>query len=121
MFGLGPPELIVIGIVVLIFILLCIASSIRPYWSKYWLKEDMEAVATYGTKHNLEKTRKRLAQVLDEGGHDFEVDDFNIHKSENNTVSISISYIDEISIFGLVLKELGFDIKTTMREVKEFF
>jgi hypothetical protein len=51
----------------------------------------------------------------------FKGDDFIIEKDENNKVSISITYADEISIFGLTLKELSFTAERSSYEVKEYY
>ena len=53
-------------------------------------------------------------------GFSFKGDDFIIEKDENNTVSIKLTYADEISIFGLKLKKLKFTVERSSYEVKEF-
>ena len=42
-------------------------------------------------------------------------------KDEDNTVSISLTYQDEISFFGFILKKLEFTMNVTERETKEYF
>jgi hypothetical protein len=102
--------------------LIClIACAIWPYWTQHGIKSDVKAAALYGTKHSIEDTEKFLSDKLKERGYNFGPREFYIEKDENNTVSIGLTYQDEISVFGLILKELEFTLDMTERETKEFF
>ncbi|MFH1930982.1 MAG: hypothetical protein ABIN18_05260 [Pseudomonadota bacterium] len=81
----------------------------------------MKAAVLYGTKHSIEDTRKFLSGKVKERGYDFGPQDFHIEKDENNTVSISLTYQDEISFFGFILKKLEFTLDVTKRETKAYF
>jgi hypothetical protein len=102
----------------LIFLIVC---AIWPYWTQHGIKSDLKEAALYGTKHSIEDTEKFLSEKLKERGYDFGPREFYIEKDENNKVSISLTYQDEISVFGLILKELEFTLDITKRETKEFF
>lgn len=109
----------IIFYVVSIAIILLIGSAIRPYWNKYWITSDLETVALYGTKHDIEKTQKLLDEKIEDRGIDFEPEDLNLEKDENQTVTISLSYRDKISLFGVVLKDLDFTVDVTEENTKE--
>ena len=96
-------------------------SAVRPYWSKYWLKKDMELAAVYGTKHDIEQTRRFLDEKMKDAGRDFEGDDFEIDKDEKNDVYIRVRYQDSIRVFGSLLKDLEFEVEASARDVKEYF
>jgi hypothetical protein len=81
----------------------------------------VKAAALYGTKHSIEDTEKFLSEKLKERGYNFGPEEFYIEKDENNTVSIILTYQDEISVFGFILKELEFTLDMTKRETEEFF
>jgi hypothetical protein len=102
----------------LIWLIVC---TIWPYWKQYRIKSDLETSALYGTKHSVEDTRKLLSKKLRERGYNFGPDDFHIEKDENKTVSINLTYQDEIRFFGLILKELGFELNVTKAETSEYF
>ena len=102
----------------LIFLIVC---AIWPFWTQHGIKSDVKAAALYGTKHSIEDAEKFLSAKLKERGYNFGLQEFNIEKDENNTVSISLTYQDEISIFGLILKELEFTLDMTERETEGFF
>ena len=102
----------------LIFLIVC---AIWPYWTQHGIKSDLKAAALYGTKHSIEDTEKFLSAKLKERGYNFGPEGFYIEKDENNTVSISLTYQDEISVFGFILKELEFTLDMTKRETEEFF
>ena len=89
----------------------------RPYWDKYWLGNDMEAVAIYGTKNTIPHTKAFLTRKMKMAGRDFTAKDFTIEKEENNTTTISITYEDSIIIFGQVVKTLKFKVEKTKKEV----
>ena len=109
--------LIVVGIA----FLWCAWSAVRPFWGHYWLKKDMELAAVYGTKHDIEKTRRFLDEKMKEAGRHFGADNFVIEKDEKNDVLISLRYQDSIRIFGSTLKDLEFEVEVSAREVKEYF
>jgi hypothetical protein len=102
----------------LIWLIVC---AIWPYWNKYWIKSDLKATVLYGTKHSIEDTREILSEKVKERGYEFDPQEFHIEKDENNTVSIRLSYSDEISFFGFILKELEFTLDVTERETEEYF
>jgi hypothetical protein len=81
----------------------------------------LEAAAIYGTKHTIEETSDFLSEKLKERGDDFDPQEFHIDKDENDTVSISLTYQDEISFFGFILKKLEFTLDVTKRETEEYF
>ena len=94
------------------------ASTLRPFWDKYWLEKQMEVVATYGTKNDIEDVRLELVRKMKQEGYHFDGDDFRIEKDEKNSVFINIAYTDEITFFGLTLKELELVAKAEAREVE---
>jgi len=99
--------------------LIClIACAIWPYWNKYRINSDLKAVALYGTKNSIKDTRKFLSEKVKARGYDFDLEEIYIEKDENNTVSIKWTYQDEISFFGLILKELEFTLDVTELETK---
>ncbi len=99
--------------------LIClIVCAIWPYWNKYRISKDLEAAALYGTKHSIKETREFLSEKIKERGYDFKPEEFHIEKDENNTVSISWTYYDEISFFGFTLKELEFTLDVTEEETE---
>lgn len=98
-----------------------IACTIWPFWNQHGIKSDLETAALYGTKHSIEDTRKFLSEKVKERGYDFDPQVFYIEKDEDNTVSISLTYQDEISFFGFILKKLEFTLDVTKQETKEYF
>jgi hypothetical protein len=110
-----------LNFIFLIIIIWVVVSIVRPYWNKYWLGQDVEAAAIYGTKNSVVDTRRFLSQKMKEAGRDFTGEDFTITKDEENNVTISITYYDAIRVFGVTLKELEFTLKRTMSEVKATF
>jgi hypothetical protein len=96
-------------------------SAARPYWNKYWLELQLEAASVYGTKNTIEETRNFLSDKMEAEGFSFKGDDFIIEKDESNSVVIRITYADEISIFGLTLKELKLTAERSSNEVKEYY
>ena len=89
----------IINLIMFLVFVWCVISSVRPYWYRYWSEKDLEAVAVYGTKHSLRETRKFLNKKMKDQDRDFKREDFIIEKDENNTVRVSITYNDKISIF----------------------
>ena len=102
----------------LIWLIVC---AIWPYWNQYWIKSDLKATVLYGTKHSIEDTRNFLNEKVKERGYDLDPQEFHIEKDKHNTVSIRLTYQDEISFFGFILKKLEFSLYVTKRETKEFF
>jgi hypothetical protein len=93
----------------------------RPYWDRYWLGNDMEEAAIYGTKNTIAHTKAFLNRKMKLAGRDFKAEDFTIKKDENNRTTISITYEDKIIIFGQVVKTLKFEVEKTKKEVAEMF
>lgn len=93
---------------ILIALIWVLLNSVKPYWEKYWLETQLETAAIYGTKHSTDETVEMLVKKTRKDGYDFREDDFIIEKDPDNSVSIYISYIDSISLFGWTLKELDF-------------
>jgi len=106
---------------VVIAAVIAVGSAVRPYWNKYWLEQDLEAVAVYGTKNRLDQTRSLLLTKIEEGGYPVREQDFIIEKDSKNTVTITVRYSDGISIFGRELKELYFTVSATAREIKAYY
>ena len=102
----------------LIWLIVC---AIWPYWNQHGIKSDLKAAVLYGTKHSIEDTRKFLSEKVKERGYDLDPQVFYIEKDEDNTVSISLTYQDEISFFGFILKKLEFILDVTERETKAYF
>jgi len=102
----------------LIWLIVCV---IWPFWNQHGIKSDLETAALYGTKHNIEDTRKFLSEKVKERGYDFDPEEFHIEKDENNRVSISLTYQDEMSFFGFILKKLEFTLDVIERETKSYF
>ena len=109
----------VIKVIIGIFIIVRIVSAIWPFWDRYWLGKELENICVYGTKNSVEDTRRFLSERMKEKGYEFSGDDFSIEKNEKNTVYISITYRDEISVLGKTLKELRFTVESSAHEVKE--
>lgn len=55
-----------------------------------------------------------------EGDYCFEMEKFTIEKNKDNSVTMGITYIDEISIFGLNLKELEFTVEKDLPKLRHF-
>ena len=111
----------IVRIVVLIALIWIVVSIARPYWHKYWIGQDIEAAAIFGTKNPVGDTRGFLTRKMKEAGRSFAGDDFKITKDEKNNVTISLSYYDKIRVFGLTLTELELTIEKSKSEVKETF
>ena len=111
----------ILNLIFVIIIIWIVVSIVRPYWDKYWLGQDVEAAAIYGTKNSVGDTRIFLAKKMKEAGRDYTGEDFRITKDENNNITISLTYYDEVRVFGVTLKELEFTLKKNMSEVKETF
>ena len=107
-------------IILAIFIAWCLVSVAKPFWNRYWIGENVEKTAIYGTKHSIENTRRFLSDKIEEMGCYFNEEDLIIEKDED-TIHISITYGDEINLFGKTLKQFQFSVKATEHEVKEYF
>lgn len=107
-------------IILAIFIAWCFVCVAKPFWNRYWIGENVEKAAIYGTKNSIENTRKFLRDKTEEMGCYFDEEDFIIEKDED-TISISITYGDEINVFGKTLKQFQFSVKATEHEVEEYF
>ncbi len=108
-------------VIIVIFILLCAVSAVRPYWNKYWLGKELEAACVYGTKNSIAATREFLDRRMKEEGYNHRGEDFLIEKSENNRVSISITYSDDMRLLGRPIKRLDFTVERHASEVKQPF
>ena len=111
----------IIMLLVFVLILAVVFVTMRPYWSKYWLTKDIEAVAIYGTKKSIKDIKKRLDRVMIEESHGFVSNDFYIQKDKHRDVTIGIEYYDQISLFGLVIKELEIEVEVTAYYKKAMF
>jgi hypothetical protein len=107
----------ILQLIFFLAIVWCLVCVGRPYWDRYWLGNDMEAVAIYGTKNTIAHTKAFLTRKMKMAGRDFEAEDFTIEKDKNNRTTISITYEDEIIIFGQVVKTLRFKVEKTKKEV----
>ena len=107
-------------IVLAILFAWCLVSVAKPFWNRYWIGENVEKAAIYGTKHSIENTRRFLSDKIEEMGCYFNEEDLIIEKDED-TIHISITYGDEINLFGKTLKQFQFSVKATEHEVKEYF
>jgi hypothetical protein len=106
--------------ILVIFFAWCIVSVVKPFWNRYWVAENVEKAAIYGTKNSIESTRKFLSEKIEEMGCYFNEEDLIIEKDED-TITISITYSDEISLFGKTLKQFQFSVKATEHEVEEYY
>ena len=111
----------IIMLLVFVLILAVVFVTMRPYWSKYWLTKDIEAVAIYGTKKSIKDIKKKLDKVMMEESHGFVSNDFYIQKDKHRDVTIGIEYYDQISLFGLVIKELEIEVEVTAYYKKAMF
>jgi hypothetical protein len=105
--------------IVSIGLILLIGCALRPYWNKYFVNSDLEAAALYGTKHSVEDTQTYLDKKLKDDRYVLDPEQIQIEKDDNNTVSISASYQDKISFFGIVLKKLEFKLDVTQKYSQE--
>jgi hypothetical protein len=100
-------------------LILLIGCAILPYWNKYLITTDMEEAAIYGTKHSIADIEKLLQEKIEDRGYVLDPENLYVEKDENKTVSISLTYQDKISFFGIVLKELEFSLDVTEKEITE--
>ena len=73
--------------IVSITIVLLVVSAVWPYVNKSFIAADLKKAATYGTKHDLEKTRRMLSSDLEERGLIYDPDELHIEKNENNLIN----------------------------------
>lgn len=106
--------------IVSIAILLLIVNAAWPYINRYFVTTELKKAALYGTKHSIGETLNLLNKNLKERGLDYDPEKLNIDKDENKTVSISLIYKDEISILGIVLKELQFEISVREEHINAY-
>ena len=104
-----------------IAIVIAAGSAVRPYWNKYWLQEEIEAAAVYGTKNTVDNTKAFLLNKLKNEGYPIEEEDIFVEKDSKNSVTVTVQYSDEISIFGKEIKKLHFTLSATEREIKEYY
>ncbi len=83
-----------------------------PYKDNYFLTIDIRKGAAYATKYDVEESKKYLKGITAESGWKFDESDFDIQR-EGNAATVTVEYIDEISIFGHVFKEINFKISET--------
>ncbi len=106
--------------IISIIFIWCMISTVRPFWDRYWLELQIEAVTIYGTKNSIDDIKGFLNNAMIEEGYDFQAEDFTIEKDESNNVSITIAYIDEIGVFGVALTEIEFMVEVTASEVEAY-
>ena len=111
----------IVGYAFLLALIWIAVSIARPYWHKYWIGQDIEDAAIFGTKNSVSETREFLTKKMRDAGHNFSGNDFKIAKDEKNNVTISLSYYDKISVFGITLRELEFTVERSKSEVQEKF
>ena len=95
-------------------------SIADPFWEKYWLEQEMDRAAIYGTKHSIKATEHFLTDRMKHAGYDFTGEDFEVKKDSDNDVTVSITYSDEIKIFGLCLKSLEFTVEKASANIREY-
>ena len=111
----------IIKIILAVLLLWCVICIIAPFWNKYWLAQDLGAVAIYGTKHTVADTREHLSEILERERYDFSANDFYIEKDANKDTTVGITYDDAIRIFGVTLIEFEVTVEETRSEVKMSF
>ncbi|MGE5838962.1 MAG: hypothetical protein ACM34H_03435 [Deltaproteobacteria bacterium] len=104
-----------------IAIVLAVGGVVRPYWNKYWIQEEVEAAAVYGTKNSLEQTRQFLLNKLKEEGYRIGEDQVSIDKDPKNNVTVTVRYSDKISILGKEFQKLRFTVTATQKEIKAYY
>jgi hypothetical protein len=111
----------IVGLIVVFFLLYGVICAAKPFWNRYWLAQDVEVAALHGTKNSIEDTRSFLTELMDKNARGFSGKDFDIEKDENNNVTVSITYEDEIRLFGITLTTLELTVEKTRSEVEERF
>jgi len=108
---------IILYVLSIAFILL-IGCSIWPYWNRYLINNYLEEAAIYGTKHGIADTKEFLQKKIEGRGYVFDPENLDIDKDENNAVTIAFTYHDQISFFGMEIKELEFSLEVTEKNIK---
>jgi hypothetical protein len=81
----------------------------------------MEAAAIYATKHSTADTRAYLAELMEQKDRGFSGSDFTIKKDEDSNATVSITYYDEVRIFGTKVTEFEFTIEKFQHAVERQF
>ncbi|RPI80101.1 MAG: hypothetical protein EHM45_00215 [Desulfobacteraceae bacterium] len=103
--------------IVLALIIWSVVCVVRPYWDRYNIAMELEVVAIYGTKHEIDDIKKQIKMKISENDWPFEVADVIVKKNEDRDVEISITYPDKIKIFGFTVKSLEMTIEKEARYV----
>ena len=101
-------------------VLLVVLNAIWPFINNYFINSELKKAALYGTKHSIQETRDLLVKNLEKKDIVYDPEKLSIEKNEYKTVTISLSYEDEISIFGITLKELKFDLSVKEKHIDAF-
>ena len=104
--------------VVLAAIVWTVICVVRPYWDRYNIAMELEVIAIYGTQHEVDNIKKLLSEKISENNWPFTITDMIIKKNEDHDVKISITYPDEIKIFGLSVKSLEMTVEKEARYIK---
>jgi hypothetical protein len=108
----------IFSFILFVAVIWAIVCIVKPYWTKYNIGNEVEVVATYGTKHDIDETKKMLIRKITENEWPIEENDFSVKKNDYGDVTISITYNDEINIFGMSVKSLEMNIEREARFVK---
>ena len=108
-------------IIIAVLILYCAICAIKPFWDRYWLGQDLQTAAIYGTKHSVGDTRKYLSRIMEDKGYGFSGEDFYIEQNANKDTTIGIVYDDEIRIFGATILEFELSAEKTHLFIKSTF
>jgi hypothetical protein len=106
------------GYIVLAVVVWAVVCVVRPYWDRYSIANDLEVVAIYGTQHEVDDIKKQLKEKISENDWPFTITDMLIKKNEDRDVKLSITYPDEIKIFGFSVKSLEMTVEKEARYVK---
>jgi hypothetical protein len=104
--------------IVLAAIIWAVVCVVRPYWDRYNIATELEGIAIYGTQHEVDTIKKKLEEKINENDWPFTLTDVIINKNQDRDVKISITYSDEIKIFGLSVKSLEMTIEKETRYIK---
>ena len=111
----------IIFYIVLGVIVIAVACTVWPFFSKSRINYDLKEAALYGTKHTIGETRKFLTKALEERAVSYDPENLIIEKDEKNTVTITLFYEDTIHFFGIVIKELEFELEVQQKNVTAVF
>lgn len=103
---------IIIKLAVVGVILYALWQVALPYKDNYFLTVDVRKGAANATRYDVESSKKYLKGLTAESGWMFDESDFDIRK-EGKAATVIVEYVDEISVFGYVFKELHFKISET--------